>query len=156
MPIFAGLLFGYLLARVKLLHEQMSLMAFTDPLTNIYNRLHFSNFLDAEIDRWTRRHDRHDLALRLQGLGIAAAAVARPSERIDHDPATEAWGLWPTVEHAAMGEVRVDGLPVHFSETDWVIDKAAPTLGEDNDYVLGEILGMAPEAISSLRADGVV
>ncbi len=53
-PIFAGLLFGYLLARIKLLHEKMSLMAFTDPLTNIYNRLHFSNFLDAEIDRVTR------------------------------------------------------------------------------------------------------
>lgn len=53
-PIFAGLLFGYLLARIKLLQEQMSLMAYTDPLTNIYNRLHFSNFLDAEIDRVKR------------------------------------------------------------------------------------------------------
>ena len=53
-PIFAGLLFGYLLARIKLLHEQMSLMAYTDPLTNIYNRLHFGNFLDAEIDRVKR------------------------------------------------------------------------------------------------------
>ena len=53
-PIFAGLLFGYLLARIKLLHEQMSLMAHTDPLTNIYNRLHFGNFLDAEIDRVKR------------------------------------------------------------------------------------------------------
>ncbi len=53
-PIFAGLLFGYLLARIKLLHEQMSLMAYTDPLTNIYNRLHFGNFLDSEIDRVKR------------------------------------------------------------------------------------------------------
>ena len=53
-PIIAGLLFGYLLARIKLLHEQMSLVAYTDPLTNIYNRLHFGNFLDAEIDRVKR------------------------------------------------------------------------------------------------------
>ena len=53
-PVFAGLLFGYLLARIKLLHEQMTLMAFTDPLTNVYNRLHFGNFLDAEIDRVER------------------------------------------------------------------------------------------------------
>jgi diguanylate cyclase (GGDEF)-like protein len=53
-PVFAGLLFGYLLARIKLLHEQMSLMAYTDPLTNIYNRLHFGHFLDAEIDRVKR------------------------------------------------------------------------------------------------------
>ena len=54
VPTFAGLLFGYLLARVKLLHERMSLMAHTDPLTNVFNRLHFSNFLDAEIDRVKR------------------------------------------------------------------------------------------------------
>ena len=53
-PVFAGVLFGYLLARIKLLHEKMSLMAHTDPLTNIYNRLHFGNFLDAEIDRAKR------------------------------------------------------------------------------------------------------
>ena len=53
-PLIAGLLFGYLLARIKVLHERMSLMAHTDPLTNIYNRLHFSNFLDAEIDRVKR------------------------------------------------------------------------------------------------------
>jgi diguanylate cyclase (GGDEF)-like protein len=32
----------------------MSLMAYTDPLTTIYNRLHFGNFLDAEIDRVKR------------------------------------------------------------------------------------------------------
>jgi len=53
-PVFAGLLFGYLLARIKLLQEQMSLVAYTDPLTNIYNRLHFGHFLDAEIDRVRR------------------------------------------------------------------------------------------------------
>jgi diguanylate cyclase (GGDEF)-like protein len=53
-PVFAGVLFGYLLARIKLLHQQMSLMAYTDPLTHIYNRLHFGNFLDSEIDRVKR------------------------------------------------------------------------------------------------------
>jgi diguanylate cyclase (GGDEF)-like protein len=53
-PVIAGLLFGYLLARIKLLHQQMSLMAYTDPLTNIYNRLHFGHFVDAEIDRVKR------------------------------------------------------------------------------------------------------
>jgi diguanylate cyclase (GGDEF)-like protein len=54
LPVFAGVLFGYLLARIKLLHQQMSLMAYTDPLTSTYNRLHFGNFLDAEIDRVKR------------------------------------------------------------------------------------------------------
>ena len=54
MPIIAGLFFGYLLARIKLLGEQLTYMAFTDSLTQIYNRLHFGHFLEAEIDRVSR------------------------------------------------------------------------------------------------------
>jgi diguanylate cyclase (GGDEF)-like protein len=53
-PLIAGVLFGYLLARIMLLHEAMSRIAYIDSLTNIYNRLHFQQFLDAEIDRVTR------------------------------------------------------------------------------------------------------
>ncbi len=128
----------------------------TDGLQTVAGRLARQDVLDAELDRWTRGHDRHELAARLQTLGIPAAAVARPSERMDHDPATEAWGLWPTVDHAAMGEVRVDGMPVHLSETDWVIDRAAPLLGADNDFVFGEILGLSEAEIADLRDEGVI
>jgi diguanylate cyclase (GGDEF)-like protein len=53
-PLVAGVLFGYLLARIKILHETMSQMAYTDPLTHIYNRLHFGHFLESEIDRVER------------------------------------------------------------------------------------------------------
>ncbi|MDH5388055.1 MAG: GGDEF domain-containing protein [Gammaproteobacteria bacterium] len=54
MPTFAGVLFGYLLARVKLLGEQLKEIAYTDSLTNIYNRLHFNRLLDAEMDKAKR------------------------------------------------------------------------------------------------------
>ena len=27
--------------------------------------------------------------------------------------------LWPTATHSEIGEVRINGQPVHFSETDW-------------------------------------
>jgi diguanylate cyclase (GGDEF)-like protein len=53
-PLVAGILFGCLLARIMLLHEAMSRIAHIDSLTNIYNRLHFQQFLDAEIDRVKR------------------------------------------------------------------------------------------------------
>ncbi|MDG2111803.1 MAG: CoA transferase [Actinomycetota bacterium] len=130
--------------------------AANEELATVAGRLDLEYVLDAEVDRWTREHDRQELAARLQALGIPAVSVARPGERIDEDPATEDWGLWPTVDHAAMGEVRVDGLPVHFSETDWEIHKAAPTLGADNEYVFGEILGLSDAEIGRLRDEGVI
>jgi crotonobetainyl-CoA:carnitine CoA-transferase CaiB-like acyl-CoA transferase len=130
--------------------------ASSETLKTLGGRIGQEDVLDAELDRWTADQDRFELAARLQSLGLPAAAVQRPSERIDHDPATEAWGLWPRVEHAAMGEVRVDGLPVHLSETDWVIERAAPLLGADNDYVFGEILGLTTAEIGRLHEDGVI
>ncbi len=54
MPTAAGMLFGYTLARIKALSNQMAEMAYTDSLTEIYNRLHFNNFLRAEIDKVKR------------------------------------------------------------------------------------------------------
>jgi len=54
VPTFTGALFGYLLARIKLLGDQLEIVAYTDSLTNIYNRLHFNHLLDAEIDKVKR------------------------------------------------------------------------------------------------------
>ena len=59
----------------------------------------------------------------LQAAGVPGAVVARPEDRIDHDPGTSAWGLWPVAHHREMGDVRVDGFPVHLSETDWEIER---------------------------------
>ncbi len=54
IPIFTGLLFGIMLAHIKVLSSKLSTMAYTDSLTHIYNRLHFSHFLDSEIDKIKR------------------------------------------------------------------------------------------------------
>ena len=54
IPIISGLIFGFMLAHIKILSEKLSTMAYTDSLTHIYNRLHFAHFLDAEIDKAKR------------------------------------------------------------------------------------------------------
>jgi crotonobetainyl-CoA:carnitine CoA-transferase CaiB-like acyl-CoA transferase len=78
--------------------------------------------------------------------------VASPEERIEHDPATADWGLWPAVRHTEIGQVRVDGVPIHLSDTDWVIARGGPCLGEDNPYVYGELLGLSEAEIDSLAS----
>ena len=54
IPTFAGLLFGLMLAHIKVLNTRLRDIAYTDSLTHIYNRLHFTHFLDAEIDKVKR------------------------------------------------------------------------------------------------------
>ena len=54
IPVLVGILFGSMLAHIKILSKKLSKMAYTDSLTHIYNRLHFAHFLDAEIDKVKR------------------------------------------------------------------------------------------------------
>jgi benzylsuccinate CoA-transferase BbsF subunit len=55
-----------------------------------------------------------------------------------------------------MGEVRVDGLPVHFSETDWKIERGGPCIGEHTEEVLTGLLGLSKDDVAQLREEGVV
>jgi crotonobetainyl-CoA:carnitine CoA-transferase CaiB-like acyl-CoA transferase len=123
---------------------------------NAASRLAAQDALDAAVSAATRTHEKFALARELQSLGIAAAAVARPEERIDHDANTAAWGLWPESAHTKMGRVRVDGLPVHLSKTDWKIEHGGPCLGEHTELVLNRVLGMSADDVAKLRAEGVV
>jgi crotonobetainyl-CoA:carnitine CoA-transferase CaiB-like acyl-CoA transferase len=119
-------------------------------------RLGAQDDLDRQLSGWTSARHNFDVAASLQALGIPAMAVQLPEERVDHDPNTAAWGLWPTVQHTYMGDVRVDGIGAHMSRTDWEIARGAPCLGEHNDYVLGELLGYSGDEINAFRAQGVI
>ncbi len=119
-------------------------------------RLEAEDELERSLSAWTSGRDKFETARALQTAGVPAAAVQKPAERIDHDPGTTEWGLWPTVEHSKMGRVRVDGLPVHLSRTDWSIERGAPGVGEHTDRVLSELLGLQDSEIARLREEGVV
>jgi benzylsuccinate CoA-transferase BbsF subunit len=112
--------------------------------------------LDAAVAGWTRRQDKFAAANALLAAGVPASAVQKPGERVDHDPSTADFGLWPTVHHTAIGDLRVDGLPVHLSETDWRISRGAPCLGEHNEEILGRLLGLSPAEVAQLHEEGVL
>ncbi len=124
--------------------------------TTLARRLEQQDELDRELADSTIKHDPFELAACLQAVRVPAAAVQKPEERIDKDASTEAWGLWPTVVHREMGEVRVDGLPVHMSKTDWELENGGPCLGEHNERVFGEILGLSDAELDDLRERGVI
>ncbi|MEM7272268.1 MAG: CoA transferase [Actinomycetota bacterium] len=119
-------------------------------------RLADQDGLDAGLGGWCAERSRWEIEADLQAVGVPAAAVRRPGERIDGDIATGSRGLWPMVDHPVIGGIRVDGLPVRLSATPWSIDRAAPTLGQHNRLVIGELLGRTPAALDDLAARGVI
>jgi crotonobetainyl-CoA:carnitine CoA-transferase CaiB-like acyl-CoA transferase len=112
--------------------------------------------LHRHLAGWTAERDAADVARSIRNVGVPASVVVRPEARIEHDGATREFGLWPEVEHPDIGSIRVDGLPFHLSDGDWSITQPAPRLGEHNDVVFGEVLGLSGEELDELRAAGVI
>ncbi len=123
---------------------------------NLEGRCASQDALDSHLNRWTESQSKFDVEDALRGAGVPAAAVLTPQERIDIDPSTGDYHLWPTVAHSEMGEVRVDGQPVHFSKTDWHLERGAPCLGEHNEEILTRVLGLSPDDVAELTSDGVL
>jgi two-component system sensor histidine kinase EvgS len=63
IPVSAGFAFGLTLAHNKALSSRMQEMAYTDSLTQVYNRLHMTHFLEAEIERARRYQSTFSLIL---------------------------------------------------------------------------------------------
>ena len=112
--------------------------------------------LERRVGEWTSQLERKKVEDVLREAGVPAAQVSMPEDRIDNDPRTSRWGLWPTVQHDVAGPVRVEGIPIHMSETDWSMTRGAPRLGADNDLVYGKVLGLSQAEIDDYRERKVI
>jgi benzylsuccinate CoA-transferase BbsF subunit len=119
-------------------------------------RLAGQDELDRRIGEWTGTQERDAVVAAVRAGGVPCAPVLRPYERCDDNPDNDAWGLWPTAVHSQHGPIRVDGLPVHLSGGDWQIQRGGPRLGEDNERVFGEVLGLSDKEIAQLAEEGVI
>jgi len=80
--------------------------------------------------------------------------VQRMTEMAE-DPQLASRGFFVTLDQSTVGPMPYDGLMTHFSAKQRMLHKAAPSLGEDTEYVMREILGLSDEQIAEYAATGV-
>ena len=100
--------------------------------------------LDAEISAWTRTQQAEELMERLQSAGVPAGVVQTP-EDLRNDPQLAHRGHYWMLDHPTMGHRAYDGPSFRLSETPAELTKAAPLLGEDNEYIYKDIVGMSDD-----------
>jgi crotonobetainyl-CoA:carnitine CoA-transferase CaiB-like acyl-CoA transferase len=112
--------------------------------------------LDANVSQWTVERSAEDAMTTLQASGIAAGVVENGRDICDRDPQLKARGFWPIVTTAKGATTNVSGIPFKLSSGSGQVRAIAPDVGENNDYVLGEMLGIGRAERDSLIADGAV
>jgi glutaryl-CoA transferase len=92
---------------------------------------------------------------RLKAAGVPCGSVRNLQELFD-DPQIAAREMLSHVEHAAIGPLKVLGIPVKLSDTPGTLRMPPPRLGEHTNAVLERDLGFTPSAIAELRRQKVV
>jgi crotonobetainyl-CoA:carnitine CoA-transferase CaiB-like acyl-CoA transferase len=103
-------------------------------------RQRHADALDADLSALTRSHDAAALAQRLRVAGVCAAKSATALDVIGDELLWER-GAYRFVSDHREGQRPVLGPSWRMTRCPAKIERGAPELGEDNDYVLGEILG---------------
>jgi benzylsuccinate CoA-transferase BbsF subunit len=110
--------------------------------------------IDAILSAWTAEQRAEDVMCRLQAAGVAAGVVNNARDMF-FDPQLQARGHYRTVDHPETGPTRFDGPPFLMSETPLEVT-AAPLLGEHNDEVFRDLLGLSDDDISEGYAEGFI
>ncbi len=100
--------------------------------------------LQTEIAAWTRKQQAEELMHRLQTAGVPAGVVQTP-EDLRSDPQLAHRGHFWMLDHPTMGHRAYDGPSFRLSDTPAELTKSAPLLGEDNEFIYKDIVGMSDE-----------
>lgn len=114
--------------------------------------------LDGNLKAWTINYDAYELMHLLQNSGIPASIVPNSAE-IMVDPHMKARGFYEKMEHSpesGFGARMFVGRPWKASKTPSYFRRPTPYLGEHNDAIFGELLGLSKKELGDLESANVI
>ncbi|MDD5038438.1 MAG: CoA transferase [Dehalococcoidales bacterium] len=123
---------------------------FADELSRWQNQ----DELDRLIGEWTRNYSHYEVMEILQKAGVMAGA-SLDVEEAAKDPHLRERGFFIEIDQPEMGKIW-PALPWKQTDTLSGNYQPAPLLGQHNDYVFGELLGMPKDEIARMVEKQVI
>jgi crotonobetainyl-CoA:carnitine CoA-transferase CaiB-like acyl-CoA transferase len=112
--------------------------------------------IDNRLGQWCGRRTVSEIVEALWPAGVPVAAVV-DGATLDSSPQFVARRFFETVVHPITGEQVHAGYPVRFEAGPHRFHRApAPTLGQDNQHILGELLHRSAEDLAALEDRAII
>ena len=108
----------------------------------------------ALIQGWTQQHGKFEVMEILGKAGVPCGAVFDSGDVLS-DPHLKARGMITTIHHPTRGEMTMPGCAVQLSDSSREV-RPAPLLGQHNEDVYREVLGLSQGQLAELKAEGVI
>jgi CoA:oxalate CoA-transferase len=112
-------------------------------------------FVGSWLGEWMAQKMVDEVVQQLNDAGVPCGKINKVPE-VMSEPQIQARKMIVELEHPGIGKVPLVGVPIKLSETPGEINTPAPAVGEHNEEVYGNLLGLTPEQVSQLEEEGVI
>lgn len=110
---------------------------------------------DAAVEAWTMTLTKDEFTKVAKRHRIPSAPV-RDMIEVINDPHMHERGMLEWIEHPDFGRIVVPGSPLRVHGTEPLASTPSPRLGQHNDEIYGEWLGLGADGVAELKRDGVI
>ena len=111
--------------------------------------------LDGLINEWTRTVPLDQLEERMNDFGVPCGLIYKAEDMLEDEHFKEREAI-VDVEHPDFGLIKMQNVAPRLSDTPGAVRHVGPTLGEDNDYVLSELLNIDDDEKARLKDAGII
>jgi crotonobetainyl-CoA:carnitine CoA-transferase CaiB-like acyl-CoA transferase len=119
------------------------------------DRAKHADLLDEYVGGWIAQHDLDDVIKKFEEAEAAVAPIYDISQIMD-DPQFKALESIVSIDDPDLGSVKMQNVMFRMSETPGRVQWAGRGLGEDNQSVYVDELGLSNEQMATLIEEGVL
>ena len=108
------------------------------------------------VEMWSKTLSTEEAVEKLLAAGCPAAPINTIDKLVSCPHIGGAREMFVEVDHPKAGKMKITGAHIKFSDTKCEIRTPAPLLGQYNDEVFMDLLGMTKAQIEELKAEGIV
>ncbi|QDW75365.1 CoA transferase [Lachnospiraceae bacterium KGMB03038] len=107
------------------------------------------------IEAWTREYTSEEVMEKLLNGGVPASPINNLAQ-VAADPHAKAREMFVHVEHPVAGDTVLTGSQFKMSETNPEVERHSPLLGEHNEEIYRDLLGIEGQELETLKEEGVI
>ena len=108
------------------------------------------------IEEWTTQHSVDEIVELMLSKGIPAGPIYNVKQILENEHIAGARQMFVEVNHPVIGPMKVNGNPVKLMDMMPRVNYPAPTLGQDNDLIYKNMLGLSDDEIRNLQKENVI